>query len=55
MADYEEVPTKSAPILTPLTQEELMAAWQKDEFWGVGGDYTCDPVTGVRTPVISGV
>lgn len=47
----------SVPILnkTPLTQEELLAVWQQDEFWGCGGDYTCDPFTGVRTPIISGV
>ncbi|MGB4498888.1 MAG: hypothetical protein WBI40_09320 [Methylococcaceae bacterium] len=34
----------------PLSQDELQAIWQQDEYWGQGGSYDCDPFTGKRTP-----
>lgn len=37
-------------IKTPLTESELFAIWQQDEYWGQGGSFDCDPFTGKRTP-----
>ena len=35
---------------TPLSEDELLAVWKQDEYWGQGGSYDCDPFTGKRTP-----
>ena len=45
-----EKPAKNAPAKTTLTEGELQAIWQQDEYWGVGGSYIVDPFTGKRTP-----
>lgn len=44
----EEKPVKN--VKKPLSEEELLAIWQQDEYWGVGGSYDVDPYTGKRTP-----
>lgn len=44
---------ESKPVQTakkPLTESELQAIWQQDEYHGVGGSYVADPFTGKRTP-----
>ncbi len=41
---------KNATLKVPLTQDELQAIWQQDEYHGVGGSYESDPFTGKRTP-----
>jgi hypothetical protein len=41
-----EEPEQLKPL---LTQEELLAIWQLDEYWGEGGSYLSDPYTGIRT------
>jgi hypothetical protein len=35
----------------PLTHEQLVEVWKKDKYWGASGDYTCNPLTGERTPI----
>jgi hypothetical protein len=39
----------TATIATALTPAELLAIWQQDKFWGMGGSYLSDPYTGIRT------
>jgi hypothetical protein len=34
----------------PLSEEQLLEIWKRDEYHGVGGSYDCDPFTGKRTP-----
>lgn len=40
---------KKPQTKTPLTEDEQMAVWKLDEFWGKGGSYNCDIYTGKRT------
>jgi hypothetical protein len=49
MIEDEENTIKTAK--KPLTESELQAIWQQDEYWGQGGSYSVDPFTGKRTPI----
>ena len=49
MADLPTEPTPPIETRRVLTPDELMVIWQKDEFWGLGGSYIADTLTGKRT------
>jgi hypothetical protein len=37
----------------PLSEEQLLEIWKRDEYWGVAGvSLTYDPYTGKRTPEV---
>jgi hypothetical protein len=36
---------------TPLSEDELLAVWKQDEYWGQAGSFSVDVLTGKRTPI----